>query len=333
MIGRRTFLAGAGAMVLASPLAGEAQPAGKVRVVTLILGTGPVSRMEGSDPASPYFRAFVHRLRDLGWIEGRNLTLDRRSAEGYPERSMAIVKDVLAHQVDVIVVSSPQLLQEAHSATQTIPIVMAGAVGDPVGMGIVASLGRPGGNVTGLTFTNAEMASKRLELLKLAAPRVRRVAYLGEIDKSLSLASVKENAPSLGITIIPASVDNVSQFTEGFTTLTRERADGLLVDTRTHIFANLQRIVTFAAEHRLPAVYGYREAVDGGGLVSLGINWADIFRRSADYVDKILKGAKPADLPVEQPTKYELVINLKTAKALGLTIPPSLLGRADEVIQ
>lgn len=330
---RRTFLAGTSVMLLTPPLAAEAQQAGKVRIVALILGSGPVSRMEGPDPVSPNSRAFIHRLRDLGWIEGRNLTIDRRSAEGYPERSLAIVNDVLAHKVDVIVVASPQLLREAHRATRSIPIVMAGAASDPVAMGIVTSLGRPGANVTGLTFTSTEMTSKRLELLKLAAPRVRRVAYLGETSKSLSFASVKENASSLGVTIIPASVDNVNQLDEGFATVSRERADGLLVDTRTHIFANLQRIVTFAAEHRLPAVYGYREAVDAGGLVSLGINWTDLFRRSADYVDKILRGAKPAELPVEQPTKFELVLNIKTAKALDLALSQSLLGRADEVIQ
>jgi putative ABC transport system substrate-binding protein len=288
--------------------------------------------MAGSDPANPLTRAFVHHLRDLGWIEGRNLVIDRRSAEGQPGRSLAIVTDVVARQVDVIVVASPQLLEEAHRATQTIPIVMAGAVGDPVGMGIVASLGRPGGNITGLTFTTPAMASKRLELLKLAAPQVRRVAFLGEVN-STSFGSAKGDAPSLGISIIPASVQHVGQFDEAFLTVVRERADGLLVDTRTHILVSLPRIVAFAGQHRLPAVYGYREAADAGGLVSLGINWMALFRRTAEYVDKILRGTKPAELPVEQPTKFDLVINLKTAKALGLTIPPSLLGRADEIIQ
>jgi len=330
---RRTFLTGMGAVVLAAPSATEAQQPGKTRIVALVLGSAPASAMAGSDPASPLTRVFVHRLRDLGWIEGRNLVIDRRSAEGQPGRSLAIVTDVVARQVDVIVVASPQLLEEAHRATQTIPIVMAGAVGDPVGMGMVASLGRPGGNITGLTFTTPAMASKRLELLKLAAPRVRRVAFLGETGKSLAFVSATADAPSLGVTIIPASVEHIGQFDDAFATVTRERADGLLVDTRTHILASLPRIVAFAAQHRLPAVYGYREAVDAGGLASLGINWMDLFRRTADYVDKILRGAKPADLPVEQPTKWELVLNLKTAKNLDLSISQSLLGRADEVIQ
>ena len=329
---RRAFLGLAG--VLSAPLAASAQQAVKVHRVGLIFPSPPVSEMAGPEPVNNGARAFVQGLRALGYVEGRNLILERRSAEGRFERFAPIVGELLSLNVEVIVVSNTGLAQRARERTTTVPIVM-GAVADPVGSGLVQSLARPGGNVTGLTQdVGPEILGKRLELLKRAVPRASRVAFLGtrELWDFLYEKSIKASAQALGLSVFLAE-HTPTDYTGAFTLIRRERADTLLVAHSSENYAQRRLIADFATSTRLPSIHAFRESVEVGGLMSYGANVADLFRRAATYVDKILKGAKPADLPVEQPTKFELVINLKTAKALGLTIPQSLLLRADQVIE
>ncbi len=335
MMERRTFLLGS-VSALAVPLAASAQQAGKVYRVALIFTTSPVAEMDGPEPEHPNARAFVHALRGLGYVEGQNLILERRSAEGRFERFPDIVSELVRLKADVIVTPNDSIVP-AKEVTTTVPIVMATS-GDPVREGIVQSLARPGGNITGLTgLVGPEIEAKRLELLREALPRVSRVAYFGsKLDKEWEGPygqSVRTAAQVLDVTVMPFEY-MPRQYTDPFTLISRARADALFVGPAgAPAFADRGLIVDFATRSRLPSTFGYREAVELGGLMSYGVNYADVFRRAATYVDKILKGVKPADLPVEQPTKFELVINLKTAKALGLTIPPSLLLRADEVIE
>ena len=318
--------------LLAAPLAAEAQPSGKaVYRVGLIFTTSPVSEMAGSQPVHPFARAFVHGLRDLGYVEGQNLILERRSAEGRFERFGDIVAELVRLRADVIVTVSDQMARAAKVVTTTIPIVMAVTI-DPVGNGIVQSLARPGGNITGLTYvTGPEIEAKRLEILKDALPRAVRVAYLADWDGP-SGKSFRAAAQVLGMAAVRAEPTS-NEYTDAFATISRARPDALFVPGTGPNFAHRQLIVDFATRSRLPSTYAAREFVEAGGLMSYGVNISDLYRRAAVYVDKLLKGAKPADLPVEQPTKFELVINLKTAKALGLTIPPSLLLRADQIIE
>jgi putative ABC transport system substrate-binding protein len=282
--------------------------------------------------------AIRQALRELGYIEGQNIASEYRYGEGKVDRDPELAAELVRLKVDVIVVAGGAgVIRAAKNATKTIPIVMTGGGGDPVKAGLVESLARPGGNVTGLTILSRELAGKQLELLKEAVPKLARVAVLYDPALPPSVLEVKELLPvaarALGLTLQPWEVRDADALEKVFAALNKQRPDGLYVLRSPLMFANDKRIVGFALKSRLPSVYERREEVDAGGLMSYGANFAESYRRVAYYVDKILKGAKPADLPVEQPTKFELVINLKTAKQLGLTIPQSLLYRADRVIK
>jgi len=327
MIDRRAFIAGAIAFS-AAPLAAEGQQAAKIARIGYLAST-----------ANPHLReAFRQGLRDLAYVEGRNLVIEYRDAEGKFERLPALAAELVALKVDVIVAASTAATLAARQATRTLPIVFTVAI-DPVTDGLVTSLARPGGNVTGLSALAPELVGKRLEQLTQAVPGVTRVAVLwqpgGQGERTakdmLKAADVAARALGARLQVVEARVS--ADVDRAFSDMTRERAGALTVWTSSMLFGERRRLVDMAAKNRLPAVYGLREYVDAGGLMSYGPNLADMSRRAATYVDRMLKGAKPADLPVEQPTKFELVINVKTAKALGLTIPQSLLGRADEIIQ
>jgi putative ABC transport system substrate-binding protein len=320
-----------GLSLFVAPLAAEAQQAGKVaRVGLLALNLA----------AAPHLpEAFRQGLRDLGYVEGRNVVIEYRDAEGKAERLPALAAELVALKVDVILAAgTPQALAAQH-ATKTIPIVFASGASDPVTSGLVTSLARPGGNVTGLTGLGPELVGKVLELLTQAVPGVSRVAALwqpgtlGERTEKDMLKGAEDTGRALGVRLQFVEARGPDDFDRAFSDMTRARAGALAVLGSAMFFNERRRLVDLAAKHRLPAVYTVKEYVDAGGLMAYGPNLADLFRRAATYVDKILKGAKPADLPVEQPTKFELVINLKTAKALGLTIPQTLLLRADRVIE
>jgi putative tryptophan/tyrosine transport system substrate-binding protein len=276
-------------------------------------------------------------LRELGYIEGQNIATEYRYAEGKRDQLPALAAELVRLNVNIIVTGGGEsVIEAAKNATKTIPIVMAGAGSDPVKAGYVESLARPGGNVTGITNLVGELGGKRLELLKEAVSKVTRVAVLYEpaIPSSvLELKEVQTAARALGLTVQPWEIRVADGYERVFAALSKERSDGLYVSPGPLMSNNQKRIVDFALKNRLPSVYIRREFVDAGGLMSYGADLADSYRRVATYVDKILKGAKPADLPIEQPTKFELIINLKTAKQLGLTIPPHVLARADKVIK
>jgi ABC-type uncharacterized transport system substrate-binding protein len=282
--------------------------------------------------------AFRQGLRDLGYVEGRNVVIEYRDAEGKPERFPAHAAELLALKVDVIVAPGTPAALAAKQATQTLPIVFA-AVADAVTSGLDSSRARPGGNLSGLSFLGPELIGKRLEQLKQAIPGVSRVAVfwqpgaVGERTDKEMLKEAEVAARALGVRPQFVEARGPADFDRAFSDMTKARAGALTVWSTPMFFNERRRLVDLAAKNRLPAVYQWREIVDAGGLMSYGPDLADLFRRAATYVDRILKGAKSGDLPVEQPTKYELVINLKTAKALGLTIPPSLLQRADQVIE
>jgi putative tryptophan/tyrosine transport system substrate-binding protein len=277
-------------------------------------------------------------LRDLGYIEGQNIAFEYRYAEGKPDRFQALAAELVGLKVDIIVVGGGnRIVPAAKNATKTIPIVMTGPGLDPVEAGFVESLARPGGNVTGLTNLGMELGEKRLELLKEAVPKLARVAVLYDRANPSGVLSVKEVLPvaarALGLTVRSWDVRDAGGFERVFTALNKDRPDGLYLLGGELMIANEKRTIGFALKSRLPSVYNNREAVEAGGLMSYNADLADSYRRVAYYVDRILKGAKPAELPVEQPTKFELVINLKTAKEIGVTIPQSLLYRADRVIK
>jgi putative ABC transport system substrate-binding protein len=277
-------------------------------------------------------------LREFGYIEGQNIAIEYRYAEGKRDRDPDLAAELVRLKVDIIVVTGGGTrVRAAKNATKTIPIVMVGAGIDPVEARLVDSLARPGGNVTGITNLTGELGGKRLELLKEAVPKLARVAVLYASGASSSVRELKEVLPvaarALGLTLQPWEVRNADGFEKVFAALNKQRPDGLSVLGGTLINTNQKRIVSFALKSRLPAIYQRREAVDAGGLMSYGADLADSYRRVAYFVDRILKGAKPADLPVEQPTKFELVINLKTAKQIGLTIPPEVLARATRLIK
>ncbi len=317
-----TFLVG----VLVAPLAAEAQPAGKVpRIGVLVSNTQAAT--------STQLEAFRQELRERGYVEGQNIAIQYRYGDGNLDRLPKLAAELVALNVNLIVTSGTSPTRAAQRATRTIPIVMT-LVGDPITSGFIASLARPSGNITGLTQMAAELGGKRLELLKQAFPKVSRVAVLVDPGVTGALQNMQTAAAALGVTLLPLEVRGPDPNLEGaFRTATSERAGALLVAPGPATELDRKRVVDLAAKSRLPAMFGPREFVDLGGLMSYAPSYPDLFRRAAIYVDKILKGAKPADLPVEQPTKFELVINLKTAKALGLTIPQSVLVRADEVIQ
>ncbi len=322
-------------LLLLVPPAAEAQPAGKVHRIGFIGYAVPVTDLAGPAPSNRLFRAFVHGLRSLGYVEGQNLALERRSAEGKIERVAAIVAELDHLKVELLVAASMPVLRAARQATSTIPIVMATSF-DPVGAGLVTSLARPGGNVTGIAELATEVVGKRVALLNEAVPGVSRLAVLlGPPDPAdpLFLREAEVAARTLGFELQGLRARDPAEFESAFAAMTRERASAVFVAPVPTFFPGRALLAELAIRHRLPTSHQFREFVEAGGLMSYGANLEANFQRAATYVDKILKGAKPADLPVEQPTKFELVINLKTAKALGLTMPASVLVRADRVIE
>jgi len=311
-----------------APLAVEAQKAARIpRLCFLTFDPGT--------PQSSRFSSFFQRLRDLGYVDGQTITIDYLSADGRGERFPALAADCLRLKADIIVVTTTPAAQAAKNATRTIPIVTT-ALGDPVGTGLVASLARPGGNVTGMTSMASGLAAKRLELLKEAVPRISRVLVLSYLVDPIAAPQVKElegAAHSLGVKLLVRDIRTADDLPAAFDAGARERAEGVLTTAESIFFVQRARVIELAVRHRLPAMYSVTAFVDAGGLMAYGPNSSDLLGRAATYVDRIFKGAKPADLPVQQPTKFELVINLKTAKALGLTIPPTLLLQADRVIE
>jgi putative tryptophan/tyrosine transport system substrate-binding protein len=317
--------------LLAAPLdAGAQQPPKVPRVGILFFGI-PASP---SEPA-PLGRALVEGMRTLGWVEGRNVIFEWRYAEGKTDRYPVLAAELVARKVDMIVATSTPAALAVRQATNSIPVVMV-AVSDPVGSGLVESLARPGGNVTGLSLLAPQLSAKRLDLFKQAMPKLARAAVLWNTSNAGMMLRFKETeaaSRTLGLTIESVGVQGPDDFENAFSAIVKLRPDALLVLADTVTVAHRRRTIDFATANRLPAIYEMREFTDDGGLMSYGISMPDHFRQAATYVDRILKGAKPAHLPVEQPAKFELVINLKTAKALGLTIPPLLLVRADQVIE
>jgi putative tryptophan/tyrosine transport system substrate-binding protein len=321
---RDLFLLSAATLLCPFP-AGAADPAGKRRIAVLYYGTAATNAG---------VRAFVDELEKLGWIDGRNVTLDVRYSEGRTERFPDLAADVVKHKPDLIVAMSTPATQAAKAAAGDIPIVMA-SVSDPVGSKIVSSLAHPGGNVTGLSLLAPELSVKRVDILKQAVPSLTRLGVLWNLQNDgmqLRFREINAAAPALGIQILSFGVRNPEEFDEAFIAMAREHLQALLVMADPVTLGQRERTVEFARSHRIPTIYEAREFVDAGGLLSYGISLPAHYRRAAIYVDRILKGAKPADLPVEQPTQFELVINLKTARALGLAISQSLLLRADQVI-
>jgi putative ABC transport system substrate-binding protein len=312
---------------LAVPLAANAQQTGKVARV------GVLCPITCTDPSLEVFR---HALHELGYVEGQHLVLVFRTAEGHIERLPDLAAELVRLPVDVLFTSwGTAAALAAKQVTTTVPIVM-GAVGDPVAAGLVASLARPGGNVTGLSSLTLDLEGKRLELLKDLLPTLARVAVLWDPTNpysALALDQTQQTAQHMGVQIYPVRVHAAEDFESAFATLARERPDALIVHGYIVLVQHRTRIVDFVAQHRLPTIYSLRDFVEAGGLMAYGVHLPEVYRRAAAHVDKVLKGTKPADIPVEQPTKFELIINLKTARELGLTMPPTLLALVDEVIQ
>jgi putative tryptophan/tyrosine transport system substrate-binding protein len=318
-----TLLGGAAAW----PLAVHAQQSAKVPTIGFLGVSTPAGQVHT-------VAALVQRLRELGWIEGRTIEIEYRWAEGRNERYSEIAEEFVRLKVDAILTQGSQAAIAAKQATSVIPIV-ATVVGDPVGSGLVSSLARPGGNVTGLSIVSPDMAAKRLELLREAVPGIRRLAILVDVGNPVSVEEtqqVQAAADTFGLKSFPLAIRRAEDIVPAFDGL-KDRADALYVVANPLIFSNIIRINILAAGARLPTSYIAREYVQAGGLLSYGPSFAEIYRRAGDFFDKILRGTKPADLPVEQPTKFDLVINLTTAKALGLKIPESFLLRANEVIE
>jgi putative ABC transport system substrate-binding protein len=318
-----TLLGGAAAW----PVAARAQQPGKLPNIGF-LGAYTASIQ------SQWTAAFVQRLRELGWIEGRTVAIAYRWAEGRAERATELASEFVRLKVDVIVTSGNALAIAAKGVTAVVPIVFALA-GDPVGTGLVASLARPGGNVTGLSLQTTDLSGKRLEFLREVVPNLRHLAVLGNVGNPsavLAMDEARAAGQTLGLTVLMSGILQPEDILTAFETL-KGTADALFVVTDPLVTTNMSRINTLAVAARLPTVHGFREHVEAGGLISYGASFTDQFRRAAEYVDKILHGAKPGDIPVEQPTKFELVVNLTTAKALGLTVSPTLLALADEVIE
>ena len=284
---------------------------------------------------NPRMQAFLRGLQELGWIETQNLNIDRRFAEGKLERLPNLAAELVSLKVDVIVTAAAPSAKAAKDATNVIPIVILDP-GDPVGTGLIASLARPGGNVTGVTSIAPDLAGKRLELLKEASPKISRVGVVFNAavpPAELAMNEMEVTGRALGIVIQSAAVQGPTSLEAAFAGILRNRTDALIVFPDPLTFSNQDAIVDFAIKNRLPALFGAQEFVESGGLISYGPSYPGMFHRGAYYVDRILKGARPSDLPVEQPTKFELVINLKAAKQIGLTIPPNVLARADKVIR
>jgi putative tryptophan/tyrosine transport system substrate-binding protein len=323
---RREFITLLGATV-AWPSVAQAQQAGKLPTIGFF-GSSTPSAM------TRWTAAFVQRLRELGWIDGRTITIEYRWAEGRTERYAEIAAELVRLKVDVIVTYGTPPSSAAKQATAVIPIVFAAAA-DPVGSGLVSSLARPGANITGLSLQQSDIAGKKLELLRETLTGLRRLGVMGNVGNPasvLEIVEVKAAANRLGIDVIALDVRRAEDIAPAIEAA-NGRVDALYVSTDPLIFSNVGRINTLALGARLPTIYNSREYIESGGFMSYGPNYPDLFRRAADFVDKILRGARPGDFPVEQPTKFDLVINLTTARALGLRVAPSLLARADEVIE
>ena len=329
MMNRRAFLCGLTLGTLSASLAAQGQQTGKVYRIGVLVVSSRAAALH-------LIEALEQGLRDRGYVEGRNIALEYRFAEGRPERLPDMAVELVRLKVDLIMAANDGHVRAARQATTTIPIVMSLAT-DPVGEGLVASLARPGGNITGLTAgVTPETWGKRLQLLTELVPKISRVAVLSNSTFRPNAARWKPTQDAgrqLGVTLLPAEIRGPDDLENAFATMVQGRAEGFVVFGEPVTYSRRSQMAGLAAKHRLPGVYPWREAVDAGGLLSYGPDFRDLSRRAATYVDKILKGAKPGDLPMEQPTKYDLVINLKTAKALGLTIPPSMLARADQVIE
>ena len=324
---RRDFITLLGGAAASWPLTARAQQAGKLPTIGFLVAGTPTSHGQ-------WVAAFVQRLRELGWIEGRTITIEYRWAEGRSERFAEIAAELVRRKVDVIVTSATEAIVAAKQATSVIPIVFA-AAGDPVGTGLVASLARPGGNVTGLSIQQTDVAAKRLELLREVVPGLQRLAIwanAGSPSNVVEMAEVAATARTLGLEVATPEIRRAEDIAFVFEAL-KGRAEALYVCADPLVTSNRTRINILAVGARLPTMHGTRDMVEAGGLMSYGPNFPNLFRRAADFVDRILRGAKPAEIPVEQPTKFDLVINLTTAKALGLDVPPALLARADEVIE
>jgi putative tryptophan/tyrosine transport system substrate-binding protein len=330
-VDRRRFLQTVSASLLPTPLAAEAQQTAKIYRLGIL---SPAAAPDPSVATSPNLVPLA--LRELGYVAGRNLVVERRFAEGKSDRLRELARELVQLKVDVIVAVSDDAIQAARDVTVTIPVVMAFG-NSPVERGFVASLARPGGNVTGVRYEGSgegQLTGKRLELIKETIPRAARIAVLttGESGSRAQVQAAQKVAPVLGVKLIVVEAQG-TDYERAFATMVAERADALFVVSSTILNRDRKQIIERAAKYRLPAMYEWREQVEVGGLMSYGSSTVDLSRRVAVYVDRILKGEKPADLPVEQPTKYGLVINLKTAKALGLTIPQSLLRLADQIIE
>jgi putative ABC transport system substrate-binding protein len=324
---RREFIALLGSTVAAWPRAARAQQPGNLRTIGF---SGQSTRSAESELVA----AFTQRLHELGWIEGRTITTEYRWSEGRAERFVQIAAEFVRLRVDVIVTSGTPQVLATKQATSLIPIVFA-RVGDPVASGLVASLARPGGNVTGLSVQSADLAGKRLELLREVVPTLRRVAILANVGNPFSVIELGEAqaaARMLGLEFEALEIRRAEDIAPAFEAI-KDRAEALYVCPDGLVDANKIRINTSALGARLPTMHGFREYVEAGGLMSYGANLPDLYRRSADYVDKILRGAKPGDIPVEQPTKFDFIVNLTTAKALGITVPLTLQASANEVIE
>jgi putative ABC transport system substrate-binding protein len=321
-IERRKFLATLGGATVAWPLAARAQQAGKMPRIGII-------------DDSPRWNAFRHRLRDLGYLEGENIAFDYAYGDGVPERLAEAAATLVRRPVDVIVTFGTPASLAAKQATTTIPIVMI-SIGDPVRAGLVPSLARPGGNITGNTILGPDVGAKRLQILKEAIPTVSRVAFLWNPENAsnvLQFEEVRAAAPTLGVTVISVSVSSRIEFKTAFAAMMKERPDAFAMTAEPFHQTHIAWIIDFMAKNRLPAVYQLSETVRAGGLMSYGASEPDLFRRAAGYVHKILQGVKPADLPVELAAKFDLAVNLKAAAALGLDLTPTFIARADEVIE
>jgi ABC-type uncharacterized transport system substrate-binding protein len=323
---RREFITLLGGAAAGWPLVAPAQHASKLPTIGFLGAATPFAW-------GPYTAAFVARMRELGWIEGRTVAIEYRWAEGRPDRYAEIAAEFVQRKVDVIVTSGTAA-GAVKLATSAIPIVFAVAV-EPLSSGLVTNLARPGGNLTGLSSQTGDLGGKRLDLLREVVPGFRRLAIMGNAGYSasmLEMGEVQAAARALGLEVVTLEVRRAEDFAPAFAGL-RKRADALYISSESLIAANRVRIIILALAERMPTIYSERAHVESGGLMAYGANLPDLFRRSAEYVDKILRGAKPADLPIDRATKFDLVINVGTAKALGLDVPPMLLARADEVIE
>jgi putative ABC transport system substrate-binding protein len=327
---RREFITLIGGAAATWPIAARAQQDQRVRRIGVLTGIG-----EGDEAAQSFLAAFLQALRQLGWTDGHNVRVDARWGRGDADRIRKYAAELVALAPDVIFATGGPSVEQLLKVTRVVPIVFA-ITPDPVGSGLVESLSRPGGNATGFVQFEYSLSGKWLELLKQIAPVMTRAAVLRDPDITAGIgqfAVIQSVAPSLGVEVIPISLRNVAELERGVTAYARSDNGGLIVTASASATVHRERIIALAARYKLPAVYNQRLFVTSGGLISYGADFIDQYRRAAGYVDRILKGEKPADLPVQVPTKYELVINLKTAKALGLTIPPTLLTQADEVIE